>query len=165
MTPLPPSASLASTAQLLVDGGAELIQASMAILGELESSLLIGQKALLARDLAGVEQATREQIRLRRALEVLWARDVLHPRNSDPTSRSEPGCESPLATGLRAAQLRVLHLGRVQAALLARARRSLRMISNLLAGPEAIYGLPGDDGTAPNVARSGEGEERNPCRA
>jgi hypothetical protein len=42
-------------------------------LGQLEDSLTASQEALLARDLGGLERWTREQIRLRRALEILWA--------------------------------------------------------------------------------------------
>jgi hypothetical protein len=98
---------------------------------ELEASLLSSQKALLARDLAGVEQGTLEQMCLRRALE------ILRPWDGARTSDSEqPSSE------LRATAMRILHLGRVQGALLDRAQRSLRMISNLLAGPEANYGPP-----------------------
>jgi len=100
---------------------------------ELEASLLSSQEALLARDLAGVEQGTCEQVRLQRALE------ILRPCEAAQTSDSE---RTRASSELRAAAIRILHLGRVQAALLDRAQRSLRMISNLLAGPEASYGPP-----------------------
>jgi hypothetical protein len=52
---------------------AGIAQASLALLGQLEDSLTASQEALLARDLGGLERWTREQIRLRRALEILWA--------------------------------------------------------------------------------------------
>ena len=103
----------------------ELAAAAISVLLELEASLLSSQEALLARDLAGVEQGTREQVRLQRAFE------ILRPWDAAQTSSE-----------LRATAMRILHLGRVQAALLDRAQRSLRMISNLLAGPEASYGPP-----------------------
>jgi len=103
----------------------ELAAAAISVLLELEAGLHSSQKALLARDMAGVEQGTREQIRLRRALE------ILAPWEAARTSSE-----------LRTTAMRILHLGRVQAALLDRARRWSRMISNLLAGPEASYGRP-----------------------
>ncbi len=98
----------------------------MALLADLEASLADSrQQALLARDFTRFEQCTfREQIGLHRALEVMW-----------PLST----CDLASCTALREAQLRVLHAGRVQAALLGRAQRWIRTLANLIAGPEANY--------------------------
>ena len=100
------------------DGAPLGVSAILQLLAELEGSLQVGQKALLNGDLAGMEQSTCEQARLQHAL-------------ADPGMRENlnPGAKS-----VRDAQARVLHLGRVQAALLLRARLRLRIIANLLAG-------------------------------
>lgn len=121
--------------QLSANGGSEVAPASLALLGELEASLQTSQQALLARDVARLEESTREQTRLQRSLQVLGSRDAA--QGSDPTRY-----DLAFAAQLRAAQLRALHLGRVQAALLARAQRWLRVVSNLLAGLEASYVAP-----------------------
>lgn len=137
------SAEQISADQPLARGKTELAAAALALLGELEASLRASQKALLARDAEGIERGTREQVGLQRALAPLWAQDVGRPAGGDSWRRAAtPQCKPALAAALLAAQWRVLHLGRVQAGLLARAQRTLRMISNLLAGPEAVYGLP-----------------------
>jgi hypothetical protein len=125
--------------------GTAFAEAGGALLGELESSLQSSQRALLARDLAGIEQHTGEQIRLRRALEILWSQNL--PQASDPMP-FDSMLNDPMpyaragASELRLAQMRVLHLGRVQAALLARAQRRARMLSHLFAGPGASYAPP-----------------------
>ena len=116
--------------------GPTLAAASAAVLAELESSLRASQQALLARDISSLEQATREQTRLRRALEILWARNVTFPPE------------------LRGAQQRVLHLGKVQAALLAREQRWLTVLANLVAGPEASYNSAGNQRSASVIAGS-----------
>jgi hypothetical protein len=110
------------------------MQASLELLGELEASLELTQKALLARDLDSLEQGTREQMRWRQALTVLWAESRDHA-DAQVDMHGEP-------SELRAVLRRVLHLGRVQSFLLARAQRSLATMANLLAGPHASYGPP-----------------------
>jgi hypothetical protein len=138
-----------------------MAQASVAVLVELEASLQASQAALLARDLAQVERSTSEQLRLQRALEILWPRDGIGVPESDPA----------LAGELRSTQMRVLHLVRTQAALLRRAQLWLRTVSNMLAGPEAIY-LPLSCNPAgpsaellPGCIHKGRGEEGEPWRA
>jgi hypothetical protein len=117
--------------------------ASLALLRQLEDSLNASREALLARDLSRLEQGTDEQIRLRRALGILLAGKNVGKnvgKNSDEGADAPPSlCDPLLAENLREAQLRVLQHGRVQAALLRRAQRWLRVLSNLLAGPEAGY--------------------------
>ena len=125
------------------------------LLGELESSLQASQKALLCCDVAGVERGTEEQIRLRESLASLWT--------SDSSATFVPLSEPNSAALLRAAQSRVLHLGRVQLALLARAQQSVRILANLLAGTAGDYG-PSRNAGAVSSSRS-EAKEINPCRA
>jgi len=123
--------------------------AAGALLAELEHSLETSQLALLSHDLEGLERATCEQIRLQRSLRV-WRKngDQSGEQRTDKNGveekdRAQTGDPTPLdstlAAGLRAAAWRVLYLGRVQAALLTRFQRSLRIVSNRLAGPEASY--------------------------
>lgn len=108
------------------------------LLMELEASLQSSQRALLAGDGALLEQTSGEQLRLLRALSLFWPPD---PAPADPALRAE----------LQAARIRVLHLGRVQAALLARAQRWQRTIENLLAGTARNY-APSGDARVPRMA-------------
>jgi hypothetical protein len=94
--------------------------AILQLLAELEGSLQVGQKALLNGDLAVMERSTCEQARLQHGLADLVMRDSVNRG----------------AKSVHDAQARVLHLGRVQAALLVRAQLRLRIIANLLAGAE-----------------------------
>ena len=144
-----------------------MVQASRDLLAELEASFQVSQRALLARDVVGLEACTREQIRLRESLGILWSRAAAPAPGSD-RAHSDLG----LAAELRSAQMRVLHLGRIQGALLARAQRWLRMVSNLLAGPEGSYALSAGTQVVPGYGRRpargdnpGKDEERSPCRA
>lgn len=108
----------------------------MALLADLENSLRSSQAVLLSRDVVRIEELASEQFGLRHALSAylhsLDARIYGH-ETAFPGARGD---------AVRAAQERVLHLGRVQAALLRRAQQSLLTISHLLAGPESGYGPP-----------------------
>jgi hypothetical protein len=135
----------------------------LALLRDLEASLEATQKAVLARDLSGLERSTGEQLRLQRALAILWAESGTHPKASLATWLQ--GCAPQLAAELRAAEMRVLYLGRVQAGLLVRAQRSLRMIAHLLAGPESNYSpVPAQMEISVQAPAPDRGEER-PCQA
>lgn len=105
----------------------DVARASLVLLHELETSLAASQRALLRSDVTGMETGTREQRRLQRALEILWAANRFDSRPSESAGQ------------LRAAQMRVLYLGRVQVVLLRRAQQSLVVLGNLLAGTEASY--------------------------
>jgi hypothetical protein len=135
--------------------GAAIAAAASALLAEMERSLEGSQRALLSRDLEGLERATREQIALRRSLQVLWPETLVsrslmsHTQVSqtagpDVRAQDRPALQldPSLAAGLRAAEWRVLYLGRVQAALLTRTQRSLRIVSHRLAGSTASYAAP-----------------------
>ena len=98
----------------------EIAPATLSLLHALASSLEKSQRALLARDVAGIDAGTDEQLRLTRAL---------------AETEFANGDSSQVFT---AAQ-RVLFLGRVSAALLRRAKRSHAALSHLLTGPAASY--------------------------
>ena len=171
----PSTAAPSATNCVARASSAEMTTARLAIVTELETSLRASQQALLTRDLDGIEQGMREQKRLERAFAILQPEPISnsHDRTLLPAAAS---CDPKLAGELRAAATRVLHLGRVQAALLRRARQSLTVLSNLLAGPEAGYGPPQRGWTQPTAPLPGSGRrepnqpptqslEEPPCRA
>jgi hypothetical protein len=98
------------------------------LLRELEASLLGSRAALLALDLEGIERGTREQVDLVGKLEA-----------NRRLGRALAGPE--LAEDFERCAARVGQAGRVQAALLARARAKLRVLANMLAGPSCDYGF------------------------
>jgi hypothetical protein len=133
---------------------AEFEQAVLALLSELEASLTVSQKALLGRDLKAITTCTEEQTRLVRALAVLLQASLT--RREAPgvaVAPFRPKVKSSLV--LIAAEKRVWQLARVQAALLKRAQRSLRILARLLAGPQTSYGpAPERTVNVVHVARS-----------
>jgi hypothetical protein len=157
-----PTDTLRSSGQILRPGPAELAPARLAILAELQVSLEASQKALLARDLDGIEQGTREQVRLQRALALL-ERPHAGPAGDSVDQKSGSQPEVQLPPALASTQTRLVHLARVQAALIARAQRSAKMMARLLAGPGVAYG-PNREMVLGASPPSGEGEEHG-CRA
>jgi hypothetical protein len=116
---------------------AEIAEGRLSLLKQLETSLQASQRALLSGDLAALQHENCEQLRLQRALEACW------PPNGARTGEGSPKPdEFATSNSLRVAQMRILQLGRVQAAILARANRWLTTVSHLLAGPEAAYTSP-----------------------
>ena len=103
---------------------ASVQQARLAVLHELEASLKATQKALLTCDVAELDEATREQVQLHQSL-ATFADSVSYASEADPE--------------LRLAEKRVLGLGRLQIALLTRARRSLKITANLVARTQGNY--------------------------
>jgi hypothetical protein len=110
----------------------------LALFVQLEASLHGSRKALLARDLAGIEQGSREQRVLAGKIEAVLRKSIV-PSGSG------------LEEELKQSGKRVLAAGRLQTALLARARRQLRILVNVLAGPSVNYGpmLEQEDAIAP----------------
>jgi hypothetical protein len=108
-------------------GSDEPMRTCLALLGQLEASLHGSRQALLARDLAGIEQGTREQRVLAGEIETVLRKGIV-PSGSE------------LDEELRQSGSRVLAAGRLQAALLARAQRQLRVLVNMLTDPSANYG-------------------------
>ena len=126
----------------------------MALLTELEASLGASQAALLSRDLARFEQRVHEQSEMRRALATFFS-----PAHSEG-SRDEEISSATGSGALRAAAARVLQLGRMQVAWLARAQQSLRAIAHGLAGTQAGYGPAASakaGGMGTHLERSREG--------
>ena len=100
----------------------------LSLLRELENSLRSSHHALLARDVGQLEELTLRQSHLQGALSDL--------------------CGNPaqlLSGELREAQFRVLHLARVQRAILVRRNRGLTMLAHLIAGTRASYEFSAQD--------------------
>ena len=122
---------------------AQIAQAGLAVLAELAASLAGSQKALLKLDIAAVEHGTREQTRLGRALSALLLtgkRTAKFDRQRGKDRSLGLPAAAPELAELRAAANHVLHLSRVQNALLARAQRALRIRTNRAAGLGSTYG-------------------------
>jgi hypothetical protein len=136
----------------------------LALLRELEASLLASQKAVQRLDLESIERGTCEQVALVAKLA------AASPRGSDaPTESSDqPATQESRHMGQAASVLqvyvrdeakeprlcaaRIMHAARVQGALLARMQGKLRVLSNMLAGPGVDYALMADSsGTQPRV--------------
>jgi len=140
------------------------------LLRDLEASLGGSRQALLALDLAGIEQGTREQVGLVRELQKYPEMRMPRPRLGQTGKRreggtQETGAEVPtwsreMAEDVRRCEEAVLQAARVQAALLARARRKLRILANMLAGPSLNYSclFAKTNGAAPSVYGMREGE-------
>jgi len=91
------------------------------LLSRLEQSLQAGQRALVVRDVERLEKETGIQASLSKNLaESLRVFGAGEGKLREPCSR-------------------VLHLCRMQLGLLRRAQRSLRVLANLMAGPESNY--------------------------
>ena len=106
----------------------------LALLAELETSLRSSQAALLARDVARIEQLTSEQAKLQRLLLEFF------PPSESRGSGGVRVLRGAWGDQLQGALMRMRHLARVQTALLRRAERSLRAVSHLVAEPQAGYG-------------------------
>jgi hypothetical protein len=111
----------------LIATGLATPDAGLAVLSELESSLLGSRKALLELDLAAIERGTIEQAGLIREFDVL-----LRPGLSAGTPE--------LQKTFRQSAQRILEASRLQAAVLVREQRKLRVLANMLAGPGVSYG-------------------------
>jgi hypothetical protein len=122
--------------------GPDSLRVSIGLLAELEVSLTNSQRALLSRDVSVIERETQEQRRLQKALAELWADHLAAVQKENSSLNNSQRSTTAPSTELRAAQLRVRHLARMQLALLGRARRSLRIFSHLTKGPSVGYGPP-----------------------
>lgn len=122
-------------------------QTQMTLLREIASSLEATQTAIVSGDIRLLEQLTVNQNALCAGISA-----VMDAHDSD----------------LLDAQRRVLHLTRVQSALLRRAQQTLRAISNQLIGSQSVYTPVAQDGRIDlqPVAPSSHGERSlEPCRA
>lgn len=175
--PIPANAALPASSEVRgLDSGGESAQTCLALLLRLEASLGLSQSALLALDLKAIEQGTAEQIRLGGELQALWFDDLRHhDRLLDAVRLDDPGManakpkvrastlprDQELAVEIKHVQGRVLHLTRVQAALLRRAQRFLLILSNTLARSYVTYRQNGSVTSIPDGSREGS----DLCRA
>ncbi|MGA8837765.1 MAG: hypothetical protein WB538_19200 [Candidatus Sulfotelmatobacter sp.] len=136
----------------------ELERTRLALMRQLQASLLASRNALLALDLAAIGQGTREQVelslRLGENIGILATSAVrigrlIEPRPASGCAALAPELEPELTADLKRAELDVMQALRLQSALLARARAKLRVLANMLAGPSVNYGPP----CAPRSAR------------
>ena len=103
------------------------------LLAELASSLEASGHALFCGDVGQLEQLTVEQA-------LLWARILpLAEAEDKRTHNAGVQPDAGAASVLLAAQERILHLARVQQAILRRAGQRSRILSNLLAGTDSEY--------------------------
>jgi hypothetical protein len=111
----------------------------LALLHMLEASLRASQAALLSRDLNGLKRSTDEQKRLYRELRALGPPPAPCPL-AEGFAIMKPTGDPQRASQLREAQVRILQMGRLQAALLARVQRALTVSANRMAGTATNYG-------------------------
>lgn len=131
----------------------------LALFEDLEGNLLASQRALVSGDLNQLEECTREQALLARRLA-----DLLDSAAVAPPGRAS---SSEMRREVRAAQLRILHLGRVHLALLARRKQGLRTLCHRIAGPHSLYCPPAASLVSQaeqNRMRAKEAS-RKPCQA
>jgi hypothetical protein len=114
---------------------------------ELETSLESSRKPLLALDLAGIVRGTVEQVSLVRKLDAALRRG--RATHAVATKTAENESHDVMAASLELSKLEeeiwrsrgaILDSIRLQAALLVRAQRKLRVLGNMLAGPSIDYG-------------------------
>lgn len=127
----PRNPRIESSIPSLDDGRAESENKAFTLLSDLELSLRASQRALLGRDLAMLERLSAEQSSITHNLSQLWRKQT--------RAAADETMHIPLSPTLREIGQRVLHLGRVHQALLARCQRSLRVAANLAAGMCATY--------------------------
>jgi hypothetical protein len=128
----------------------EALRPRLALMLRMQASLFGSRTALLALDLAGIEQGTREQVELSLKLEEEIGRGGAPAANVKTLTRHgaagfttrAPKLESELEKELRRCEHEVLQALRLQSALLVRARSKLRVLSNMLAGTSVNYGPP-----------------------
>jgi hypothetical protein len=110
----------------------------VSLLRRLQASLGRSRRALVALDLAVIEDETREQWELVRAL----ALSSSETREIGNGSAQLPEWRLEEAVDLRQSEAQVRQALRLQAALLRRSQHKLRVIANMLADPAANYGAP-----------------------
>ena len=110
----------------------------LALLYQLEMSLAASRVAVLARDVESLEDCTQQQRLCESQIGALLRESRTLSAESGLPERT-PDSHSHLREELLATQARILHASRVQAALLVRAQRSLRMVANYSAGSGSGY--------------------------
>jgi hypothetical protein len=128
------------------DCGAEMILRSRLVLQlALEASLEKSRKALLVLDLAGLVLETQKQILLSRSLAVVNASRGSADQAGQQLAGTSGDLISPeIVAQLRTSALRIQSATRLHLALLGRSRQKLRVMANMLAGPDAPYSCVAD---------------------
>jgi len=121
MAPLPPNPP-----EPWRSAPSELSRLYLQLLRELADRVESSTQAVVSGDVARLEAGTAEQCRL-------WQKIVSLP--PEPGHGADPAWPPEVVD----AQQRLLHLGRVQRALLRRSQQCLRAVCNLLAGPHSGY--------------------------
>ncbi|MGC2403867.1 MAG: hypothetical protein WA510_29005 [Acidobacteriaceae bacterium] len=119
----------------------DFLRVRLAVIAALEASLQRSRKALLAMDIDGIEGGTKEQVDLVRDLAA--APRALMPPAGRPRKNAlaiVPAYTAALLEELFRSEGRLREAARLQAALLARARYKLRVLTNMLAGASVTYG-------------------------
>lgn len=111
----------------------KLAACGLTLFGDLERNLLASQRALVSGDLSRLEELTREQALFQHKLAGLVASGPAAPVSNASVAMQHE---------IREAQLRILHLGRLHMALLARREQSLRTLRHRIAGTHSLYGPP-----------------------
>jgi len=129
----------------------EMMHTVLTLMRELKISLENSRKPLLALDLAGIVQGTGEQVSLVRKLDAALRRCRTAHATANPSAEKN---DSPQVMTVFPAQLdtpkleeeiwrcrgAILESIRLQAALLVRAQRKLRVLGNMMAGTSIDYG-------------------------
>jgi DNA-binding MurR/RpiR family transcriptional regulator len=114
----------------------QLSESYVVLLRQLAASLEFSTQAVVSGHVTRLEERTAAQ-------RLLWQKVLALSQCSDHHSNSD----WPATAEVLAAQRRVLHLGRVQHALLQRAQQNLRAVSNQLAGLHSGYApIRGEEG-------------------
>lgn len=140
------------------DFGHTLYELQIAQMTRIGNAYRALESALLGRNLESLEQANAELVRCQAELRNIGYENSRRTDSPDDAA----GLSSEELEQLREAQMRILQLGRVQAALLARAQGSLAMLANILGGSEVIYGPPAGKRALPSTQVPCTGERR--CR-
>jgi hypothetical protein len=122
------------------------LHSQLAVLAELEASLAVGRKALLALDIEGVRQSTAEQVLLIPNIVSAFHLDAasagIAQESVGRKRRSSLLCCAESAANLNQTAKRILDAARIQRALLTRLQCKLRILSRALTGPGVSYEPP-----------------------
>jgi hypothetical protein len=155
------SIATARFAAVSVPERADVLIAARGLMAELETSLDCSRQALLALDLAGVTRQTEQQVELIRKLEKFLPRGMLAPASE---RHSEEDAMPLVDEEVRRNANRIVEAARLQAALLRRAQCKLRIMANMLAGPNVTYGPFRGWNEAPTAAPFSAAGGSDSCR-
>lgn len=126
----PNTSSIAWPDLIMKESAPRTIPASLALLARLATSLQSSHKALMARDVASLEELTREQASMCQEISKL-RRDLRLDGDRESPDVAIQAASSPFANLRHPAEEQVLHLGRVQCVLLNRMQQWSRILNHL----------------------------------